>query len=1112
MSLLAVQAYASPNNPYWALAGSAGGGTGSTGAPGATGSTGPTGQTGSQGIPGTAADTGATGPTGALGTGPTGDIGPTGASGTIGNTGSTGSTGPTGNAGNNSYGTWLYEPIHPGPPADTYFYEGVNGLGLSLVPSEGNSQWFDAVFGLVSAAGRARVILYQPSSNLTETWDISGASVSTFYILEGVNIDGVFVNFVPSQPVNFYYAAIGQTGPTGTTGATGPAASSQNWSQFPATTPVELSTFSLNNVGNINAISGQIYNSLLGGGVLNVGSNTGGLPAILNVYGNVYGDTINSPAFIGGTITCSGNATFESGSGNAAYVTGGFTQTPGANNIVHGAHLGALNLTVEIEGVPVSLDLCRIDVLPVGIDLVSPTFITQEAGGAINQAAGGAISLAAGSYVALESASANVFIQGAGSGYCDLIFQNGGSIINLGGLQGQPDGGAAFGNINTINGWYNPQTSSGLSMYNASLIEGPLFNNAFSTTTYSTLFSTFEDITEFFSSFVSSMSTFYVSSYTSTLIEESILTSTISTFTSETSGLNLMNVSSISGLSTATSFQLGIVNDVNMSGNYIHNLHDGVAAKDAVTVSQLSTSVGSGALSLSGDIISNGFSSVNLGSSQSVSTLNHKTTALNYAGGLLVTSVDGDFAVNNGNTILRGNATVGDALDIIKHDLTVYASVIPGSITDISGSKGLTGQILSAGIGGQVKWVSSTGGSTGATGASGSTGPQGPTGLSGSTGPMGATGPTGLQGGTGPSGPSGITGSTGATGTTGATGPQGTTLKLNQAIYVAKNGNDTTGNGSMGTPFLTIAKALTLANNNSIGSTVYVMPGVYTENLTFSNLNVSVIGSGTTVGEQLNTTLVGNHTYACSTGTNAVYLAQLTLGNPTASTSLINMSGASAGSLTLVSCVFGDSGTSTITNYINCVGSHTFKMERCSAFNGATQNITAPLFYFDTAVPTISLCNLGTANNFPVLTMAGAANPLTLSYSQLASSWSAGAAGTNLLGVINLATVLTSLQTHSIVNCAINSSALATSASVGGVPAVGVNATGSQLIFQSNICLTRYWAGGNSTADAVAASGVGSTVSTTTYFADNHTSINNFAHGIVSGATYYVKAAMINIV
>jgi hypothetical protein len=67
---------------------------------------------------------------------------------------------------------------------------------------------------------------------------------------------------------------------------------------------------------------------------------------------------------------------------------------------------------------------------------------------------------------------------------------------------------------------------------------------------------------------------------------------------------------------------------------------------------------------------------------------------------------------------------------------------------------------------------------------------------------------------------------------------------------------------------------------------------------------------------------------------------------------------------------------------------------------------------------------------------------------------------------------------------------------------VGVNATGSSLIFYNNVCLTRYWAGGASSADAVAASGVGSTASTTTYYEGSNVSITNFAHGVVSGGNY----------
>jgi hypothetical protein len=124
--------------------------------------------------------------------------------------------------------------------------------------------------------------------------------------------------------------------------------------------------------------------------------------------------------------------------------------------------------------------------------------------------------------------------------------------------------------------------------------------------------------------------------------------------------------------------------------------------------------------------------------------------------------------------------------------------------------------------------------------------------------------------------------------------------------------------------------------------------------------------------------------------------------------------------------------------------------------------------------------------------------------------WSAGAAGTNLNGVIHLSATLGSTQTHSIVSCGISSSALASSASVGGVPAIGRDSDGSTLIFFNNICLTRFWVGGASTADTIAATGTGATASTTTYYEGSHATVNNFARGIVSGGNYN-KAQMLAI-
>ena len=52
--------------------------------------------------------------------------------------------------------------------------------------------------------------------------------------------------------------------------------------------------------------------------------------------------------------------------------------------------------------------------------------------------------------------------------------------------------------------------------------------------------------------------------------------------------------------------------------------------------------------------------------------------------------------------------------------------------------------------------------------------------------------------------------------------------------YVRKDGNDTTGDGSTGTPWLTLAKALTTVGIAG-GHTVYIGAGTYTENMSYTN-------------------------------------------------------------------------------------------------------------------------------------------------------------------------------------------------------------------------------------------------------------------------------------
>ena len=178
-------------------------------------------------------------------------------------------------------------------------------------------------------------------------------------------------------------------------------------------------------------------------------------------------------------------------------------------------------------------------------------------------------------------------------------------------------------------------------------------------------------------------------------------------------------------------------------------------------------------------------------------------------------------------------------------------------------------------------------------------------------------------------------------------------------------------------------------------------------------------------------------------------------------------------------------------------------MERCSAANGATQAITAPLFYFSSATATISLCNLSTANTFPVIQVdgsAGAINPITLSFSQLTCS----SATSSALGVVYLTSpIITAGYIHSIVECGINSSALSTGAN--GTPAIAVSQVGATIIAKDNTFLTRLNTGTiNNTQNAIDTTGAGSIANN--IFVANNTTLSNAVGGATSNFAHAVVA------
>jgi hypothetical protein len=142
-----------------------------------------------------------------------------------------------------------------------------------------------------------------------------------------------------------------------------------------------------------------------------------------------------------------------------------------------------------------------------------------------------------------------------------------------------------------------------------------------------------------------------------------------------------------------------------------------------------------------------------------------------------------------------------------------------------------------------------------------------------------------------------------------------TGLVLNQStIYVGKNGNDTTGNGTVINPYLTISKAVDLVGE---GGVIIVYPGGYHEDVTIDNKFAITISSETPGGKQPftpaiygNLTISGNSSSFCfkgigvqqrisHTSSGTVYLSEFNLGS---SNVVGALSKTGSGSLAIQNC------------------------------------------------------------------------------------------------------------------------------------------------------------------------------------------------------------------
>jgi hypothetical protein len=158
-------------------------------------------------------------------------------------------------------------------------------------------------------------------------------------------------------------------------------------------------------------------------------------------------------------------------------------------------------------------------------------------------------------------------------------------------------------------------------------------------------------------------------------------------------------------------------------------------------------------------------------------------------------------------------------------------------------------------------------------------------------------------------------------------------IKFQYEYYVSKDGNDSTGNGSIENPYLTIGAAITAVNNelDTVPVVINISPGQYNENLTIIKPNIGLKGS--IVGSTKTTRINGRVTINPRSSDGGVYANYYTFENlfiVSSSTHVMEYTGSHTGYLYLRECTLYTSSsdvkglvftntTSARVNIFNCI-------------------------------------------------------------------------------------------------------------------------------------------------------------------------------------------------
>lgn len=205
----------------------------------------------------------------------------------------------------------------------------------------------------------------------------------------------------------------------------------------------------------------------------------------------------------------------------------------------------------------------------------------------------------------------------------------------------------------------------------------------------------------------------------------------------------------------------------------------------------------------------------------------------------------------------------------------------------------------------------------------------------------------------------------------------GSTVTLAQQLWVAKNGNDVTGSGTLSAPYLTISKALTITNAGAANTyyRINVSPGTYTENLSITKQRTLIVGSST-APEQLQTAIIGtvniNPTASTDRVSDVIGLSGLFFTGTTAGTAGITITGTQLFGVEIDNCYFTVNQTNS--NVLFCDASNASRpviVIRNTVLNKVTNGATVPVVRLDRGD-----CRMDTVRIYASIT--GAAEGVTL--------------------------------------------------------------------------------------------------------------------------------------